>query len=164
MRSATRVAPSHIQDLVQRHRGARGLVQLRRVLAVMDGGAESPQETRTRLVLLDGGLRRPNTQIVVFDEGGYPFARIDMGYEEFRVGVEYDGEHHWTNAKQHDHDIQRQVELTAHGWIIIRVSADMLRNRPWLIVRRAVEALQSRGCPWLDECGPEPHLPRRSVA
>ena len=33
------------------------------------------------------------------DEGGYPFARIDMGYEEFKVGIEYDGEQHWTDPK-----------------------------------------------------------------
>ena len=139
-------------------------MQLRRVLEVTDGGAESPQETRTRLVLLDGGLRRPQTQIIVRDEGGYPFARIDMGYEEFKVGIEYDGEQHWTDPQQRNHDIERQVKLTEQGWIIIRVSADMLRDRPWLIVRRAKEALRARGCSWVDECGLELRLTRKSVA
>ncbi|MDT5065614.1 MAG: hypothetical protein QOK02_1769 [Mycobacterium sp.] len=70
------------------HRGARGLVQLRQVLELMDGGAESPQETRTRLVLIGAGLRQPQTQIEVRDAGGYPFARVDMGWEEYKVGVE----------------------------------------------------------------------------
>ncbi len=45
-------------------------------------------------MLLDAGLRRPHTPIIVRDAGGYPFAGIDMGYEEFKVGIEYDGEQH----------------------------------------------------------------------
>ncbi len=60
----------------------------------MDSGAESPQETRTRLLLIDAGLPGPQTQIVVRDEYGVPLARIDMGWEEFLVGVEYDGPQH----------------------------------------------------------------------
>ena len=63
----------------------------------MDGGAESPQETRTRLVLVDAGLPKPQTQIVVTGHFGRTFARIDMGYEEFKVGVESDGVQHWTD-------------------------------------------------------------------
>jgi len=35
------------------------------VLEMMDGGAESPQETRTRLLLVGDGLPPPQTQIVV---------------------------------------------------------------------------------------------------
>ena len=128
------------------------MVQLRQVLTVMDGGAESPQETRTRLVLLDAGLRKPQTQIEVYDEGGYPFARIDMGYGQFRVGIEYDGAQHWTDPARRAHDVERRIELAHHGWAIIHVTSDMLRNRPWLIVQRVVEALRNAGCPWLDEC------------
>ena len=74
-------------------------------------GSGVPAETRTRLLLLDAGLRRPQTQIVVYDEGGYPFARIDMGWADYRVGVEYDGAQHWTDPKRRGHDIDRSVEL-----------------------------------------------------
>jgi hypothetical protein len=82
------VTPAAVQPLVDSHRGARQLMQLRTVLDVMDGGAESPQETRTRLLLLGAGFRRPQTQIEVRDHTGYAFARIDMGWEEHRVGAE----------------------------------------------------------------------------
>jgi len=47
--NATRLRSADVDPLIQRHRGVRGLVQLREVLDLMDGGAESPQETRTRL-------------------------------------------------------------------------------------------------------------------
>ncbi len=95
--NATGLTAADVEPLVIRHPGERGLVQLRRTLAIMDGGAESPQETRTRLTLLKTGLRRPCTQIAVRDETGYAYARIDMGYEDVKVGVEYDGEQHWTD-------------------------------------------------------------------
>lgn len=42
---------AHVQALVDSHRGTRGVVQLRRVLDLADDGAESPQETRLRLLL-----------------------------------------------------------------------------------------------------------------
>jgi hypothetical protein len=115
----------------------------------MDGGAESPQETRTRLVLIDAGLPRPTTQIIVYGNfAGRRYAKVDMGYEDFKVGVEYDGEHHWTNPKQYEYDIDRHAELLARGWLIIRVSADMLRYRPHVIVERVCAALRVAGAEW----------------
>jgi hypothetical protein len=147
--NATRLQSSGVFPLLKRHRGVRGLVQLRDVLDLMDCGAESPQETRTRLVLIDAGLPRPQTQIVVYgDFSGRRFARVDMGYEDFRVGVEYDGEQHWTNPQQYAYDIDRHAELLARGWVIIRVSAEMLRDRPGVIVARVCAALRAAGAEW----------------
>lgn len=139
---ATGLRAADVAPLVERHRGVRGLVQLREVLDLMDGGAESPQETRTRLVLVDAGLPRPKTQICVGDW------RIDMGYEDFKVGVEYDGEQHWTDPKRRAYDIDRHAELLARGWVIIRVSADMVRLRPHVIVARVCAALRAAGAQW----------------
>ncbi|VBA32513.1 hypothetical protein LAUMK35_05263 [Mycobacterium pseudokansasii] len=59
--NATEVKVTEVAAVIADHPGARGLVRLRRVLPLVDGGAESPQETRTRLVLIDAGLRRPQT-------------------------------------------------------------------------------------------------------
>jgi hypothetical protein len=147
--NATRLQSSDVYPLIERHRGVRGLVQLRDVLDLMDGGAESPQETRTRLVLVDAGLPRPTTQIIVYGYfGGRKYAKVDMGYEDFKVGVEYDGEHHWTNPQQYAYDIDRHAELLVRGWVIIRVSAEMLRYRPHVIVARVCAALRAAGAEW----------------
>jgi hypothetical protein len=147
--NATRLHSSDVHPVLARHRGVRGLVQLREVLDLMDGGAESPQETRTRLVLIDAGLPRPQTQIIVVgDFHGKRHSRVDMGYEDFKVGVEYDGEQHWTDPQQYEYDIDRHAELLARGWVIIRVSADMLRYRPHVIVARVCAALRAAGAEW----------------
>lgn len=141
---ATRLKPDAVEVLADRRRGARGIVQLREVLDLCDDGAESPQETRTRLVLTAAGLRPTHTQIEVFD--GYDqVGRIDMGYPRWKVGVEYDGVQHWTDPRVRNRDIERQAELEALGWRIVRVNADMLRYRRHLIVARTRAALQAAG-------------------
>jgi very-short-patch-repair endonuclease len=123
----------------------------------MDGGAESPQETRTRLLLVRSGLRRPQTQIVVD-----PW-RIDMGWEDCLVGVEYDGPQHWTDPSRRTRDIEN-AQLADRGWIIIRVNSELLRYRPRVIVARVCAALRQKGCRWLDECGVDPRFLIESVA
>ncbi|MGH3676598.1 MAG: endonuclease domain-containing protein [Mycobacterium sp.] len=143
---ATQLTPADVYPLLEVHRGARGAVLLRRVLAVADPGAESPQESRTRLLLVSSGFPQPSTQVAVFD-GRYLVARLDMGWEEWRVGVEFDGAQHWTDPRQRSRDIDRLAELAALGWTIVRVSGEMLRNRPRTVVERIRAALRANGCP-----------------
>jgi hypothetical protein len=145
---ATGVCAEDVYPLTDRHRGARGTKQLRRVLPLVDAGVESPQETRTRLVLIRGGLPRPQTQIVVRNTWGAVLARIDMGWEEWLVGVEYDGAQHWTDPQIRANDIDRTAELERRGWRLVRVSADLLRHRPDVIVDRARSALVAASCPF----------------
>jgi Protein of unknown function (DUF559) len=144
---ATEVKAADIELLADRHRGARGLVQLRQALPLVDGGAESPYETKTRLALVAGGPPRPQSQIGVLTDWGRVIARIDMGWEEWKVGVEFDGTHHWLDAAQRTKDIDRLADLEARGWIIVRVSADLLRHRPGVVVARVRCALLAAGCP-----------------
>lgn len=143
--NATRCPVPDIAAIAGRYRGARGIRSLRKVLELVDGGAESPQETRVRLLLIRDGLPRPITQIPVRDAKGRVVRRIDMGWPEYCVGVEYDGEHHWTDPAAHAEDITRLEFLAARGWIIIRVSARHLRHAPEDVTRRARRALRERG-------------------
>jgi Protein of unknown function (DUF559) len=146
--NATKLKAVDVEELLQRHPRVRGLVQLRDVLRLMDGGAESPPETRTRLLLVRSGLPKPETQIVVLDGFSYPFARLDMGYRELKVGIEFDGAQHWTDPAQRTADIDRYAELAALGWVIIRVSSDLLRYRPEVVVARVCVALRQAGAEW----------------
>jgi hypothetical protein len=148
---ATGLKPDDISALVDRHKGARGIVQLRNVVDLMDGGAESPQETRTRLLLINAGFPRPKTQIVVCNDYGEFVARIDMGWPEWRVGVQYDGPQHWTDPERHARDIDQQAELQALDWRIIRVSRNLLRYRAPVFLARVSAAMRAAGWPHCDE-------------
>jgi very-short-patch-repair endonuclease len=81
----------------------------------------------------------------VLTDWGAVLARLDMGCPEWKVAVEFDGAHHWTDSAQRTRDIDRIAELEESGWQIVRVSADLLRNRPQVVVERARRALFAAG-------------------
>ena len=111
-------------------------------LDLTDGGAESPQESRVRMLLVGAGLPKPETQIKFRDLS----IRIDMGWREWKVAVEYDGIQHWDNRYQRSWDIERIALLEAAGWSVVRVSAEML-SRPDAMVERVKAKLRAAGCP-----------------
>lgn len=145
--ATTGVATAEVAAVMDVHKGVRGLARLADTLSLVDGGSESPQETRTRLLLVKSGFPPPRTQIQVFNRYGDFIARIDMGWEDLKVGVEFDGAQHWLDARQRSHDIDRASELAAEGWVIVRVSADMLRYRAGTVVARVDEALRNAAKP-----------------
>ncbi len=138
--NATDCKPADVAAVADRHPGARGVRRLRAALELSDGGAESPQETRLRLVLVGAGLPKPETQI----EFRELRIRVDMGWRHWKVAVEYDGVQHWENRYQRSWDIERIALLEAAGWAVIRVSAEML-SRPDAIVDRVRAKLVERG-------------------
>lgn len=142
---ATRVPVSAVEAVAARYPGARGVRRLRRALDLVDAGAESPQETRLRLLLVQSGLPRPQTQIPVSNESGRVVRRIDMGWPQPMVGVEYDGEQHFNNPDHYANDIDRLEFLAARGWTIVRVSARQLRNARPEVVARVRRALALNG-------------------
>jgi hypothetical protein len=137
---ATGIKAAEVELLGERYPRARGLPRARIALPLVDGGAQSPQETRIRLILIDDGLPRPRTQIRVTD--GVREAFIDMGYDEPMVGFDYDGEQHQTDRDRYVHDIGRAELVDSQGWIDIRVVAEHSRR---FILHRARAAFARRG-------------------
>jgi very-short-patch-repair endonuclease len=118
MRSATRRAfkADDVVAVADRHRGARGLRQLRTALDLYDPGAESPKETWLRLLAIRAGYPRPRTQIPVLSPDGRRWYYLDMGWEDIKLATEYDGEQHRVNPVQYAYDIQRSEDLDFLGW------------------------------------------------
>ncbi|MGH3523295.1 MAG: hypothetical protein ACRDU4_10835, partial [Mycobacterium sp.] len=136
--------PFSIEDvllLAKRHCGARGLRRLRAALPLVDGGAASPRETWLRLLLIDAGLPVPTTQIPVHQDWRL-VGVLDMGWKQYKVAAEYDGDHHRTDRRQYRKDQRRLRKLEEMGWIVIRVIAG---DTPDDIVRRVRAALIRRG-------------------
>ena len=93
------------------------------------------------------GFPRPQTQIPVYDEYGFVVARIDMGWPEYLVGVDFEGTHHWSNPKTRTWDVERYHLLSEFGWNDIRLTSGILHNTPQLFLDRVGAALIARGCP-----------------
>jgi hypothetical protein len=120
------------------HPRSPGLRRLEAALDLVDAGAQSPRESYLRLLLIDAGLPRPQTQIPVLGADGIPVAHLDLGWAEWLVAVEYDGDHHRIDRRQFTKDIQRMEMLEEMGWVVIRVVAE---DRPAGIIRRVRKAL-----------------------
>lgn len=117
----------------------RGSAQARRVAELAVEFAESPQETRLRLVVVRAGLPPPVPQFRVFDDEGF-VARVDLAYPELRIALEYDGLWHAERRAFLD-DRRRLNRLVAAGWLVVHVTFDDLRHPDRLLARiRAVRA------------------------
>lgn len=130
-----------VEELARRHRGSRGLRRLEAALDLHDPGAESLKETWLRLLLIDAGFPRPRTQIPVPGRSGETRYRLDMGWEDLMVAVEYDGEHHRVDRPSYKSDIIRMEYLHSVGWLVVRVVAEQRRQE---IVSRVRDARESR--------------------
>jgi hypothetical protein len=131
-----------IELLVDRYRGRRGMKGAAAALELIDGGAQSPKETWLRLLLLNAGFPRPQTQIAVRNEWGWVDAYLDMGWEDIKVAVEYDGDQHRSSRYQYVKDIRRLEMLDQrYGWLVVRVVSE---DRPDDVIRRVAAARARR--------------------
>ncbi len=138
---AVELKPADIELLVDRYRGRRGMKGARAALELIDTGAQSPKETWLRLLLLRAGFPRPQTQIAVRNEWRWVEAYLDMGWEDIKVAVEYDGDQHRTDRAQYVKDIRRLNMLERYGWIVVRVVAE---DHPHDVIDRVTEARARR--------------------
>ena len=136
------IAPYCQEDLHRmiRQRPWPGTGHLPAVLAAADEGSESPMETRTRLILIDGGLPRPVAQYSVVDERGHSLGRLDLAYREKKVGIEYEGARH-RDTSVFQHDLRRLNRLAAAGWTILRFGPSDVFNHPERMVAEVGQAL-----------------------
>jgi hypothetical protein len=129
---ATGLKVADAELLADRHRGRRGIRNARRVLDLVDPGAESPRETWLRLLVIRHGFPRPQTQIPIHNEYGVLVAVVDMGWEHIKLALDYEGDHHRSPAS-FTKDIRRHDDVTELGWMDVRVTK---QDTEAVIIRR----------------------------
>jgi very-short-patch-repair endonuclease len=121
-----RVRLEHLQSRLKSNVKHHGIANLRRVIPLVDAAAESPMESRLRMLLVLAGLPRPKAQVSIHDRWGRFAGRPDLFYEEHRLGIEYDGGVH-RDAMVDDN--RRQNKLLNVGVRLLRfTAADVLGN------------------------------------
>ncbi|WAC94530.1 DUF559 domain-containing protein [Mycobacterium sp. Aquia_213] len=135
---ATGFKVEDVLEVAACHPRSPGVRRLQAALDLVDAGAQSPRESYLRLLLIDAGLPRPQTQIPVVGVDGMPVAYLDLGWEDCMLAVEYDGDQHRTDRRQYVKDIRRLEMLEGLGWTVVRVVAE---DSPANILRRVRAAL-----------------------
>ncbi|MGO4590584.1 endonuclease domain-containing protein [Paenarthrobacter sp. 2TAF44] len=133
-----------LRNVVDRHPGMRGVRTARAALDLLRGGADSAPESLMRLALLNANLPEPQLNHVVRNNLGHAVLWPDAAYLEYRISLQYDGQHHGS-AEQHLRDIERQEKSLALGWLEVRISKHDLQGEWPAVVHKVRRALQSRG-------------------
>ena len=124
--------------------GSRGHLRREKALYLARAGALSRPESLLRFVLVSAGIPDPRINENCNDARGSFLALADLSWPEYRVAVEYEGDHH-RGVAQFRNDIHRFERLADHGWASIRVSADDLFDRTGETVSRVASRLAERG-------------------
>lgn len=138
-----RAALASVDDLARalRPRG-HGVVLARAALEAIRTGSESPMETILRLDVVDAGFPEPELNRDVHDSNGAFLGRVDMCWPEYRIALEYDGDHH----RERDvfrHDRYRGNGFAVNGWIVIHATATDA-GRPAVLFERLRQAFVAR--------------------
>jgi hypothetical protein len=141
LKRATPFVDEKVLRLASEHPRVSGIQALRDVLPLVDGGSASPKETWLRLLLIDAGLPRPTTQIPFYLSAS-KLGAVDMGWQEFLVAAEYDGQEHQTDRERYVNDRRRLRRLNQLGWLVVTVIKE---DRPDDVIQSVRRALLSRG-------------------
>jgi hypothetical protein len=125
---------------VARARGI-GVANLRRVAGFAEPAAESPMESRLRMVLVLGGLPRPQAQVSLHDGQGRFVGRPDLYYPDHRLGIEYDGAIHRNSLAE---DNRRQNRLLNAGFRLLRFTAADVHHNPDFVINQVRTMLAGR--------------------
>ncbi|WP_146070687.1 hypothetical protein [Cryobacterium sp. M91] len=128
--------------------GRRGCRALRKAAALARAAVDSPQETRTRLFLVDAGIPEPVVNFEILDARGVFVARVDLAWPRFKVCVEYEGDGHRSNQRQFRVDITRRERVEDQKWRMVRITDDDLKTGGQELLRRVRAALVERGARW----------------
>jgi very-short-patch-repair endonuclease len=129
-------------------RGRPGTALARRLVAERSEGyrgTESELEDLLEAVLVAAGVDLPVRQRGL--GGATPVGRVDFVYLEARVVIEVDGRAHHTALLDADADRWRDLELSAAGFIVIRVTWRQLTLEPERFVAALRQLVERRTAP-----------------
>ncbi|AIY03509.1 hypothetical protein ART_3910 [Arthrobacter sp. PAMC 25486] len=134
-----------LREAVKHESGRRGIVKAREAADLIRVGSDSPPETRIRLSLERAGLPEMTLNFVVEDENENDCSWPDLAVPEWKIAIEYDGEHH-LDPHQQDIDEARDQLMKELGWLQLRITKDMLdRDGDKAVVALVKEALRLQG-------------------
>ena len=135
------VTIDELRSYIAQHPGVKGIARLRRVVDLAEPKAESAMETRLRMLLVLGGLPRPEVQVSIHDQRGRFLGRPDLLYRLQRLAIEYDGANHRNRLVD---DNRRQNGLIGAGFRLLRFTAADVYGTPEIVAVQVRQSLALR--------------------
>jgi hypothetical protein len=120
----------------------RGTARASGLLPLVTGRADSPPESWLKLLVVQAGFPQPTDQFAVTDALDHVRYLLDLCWPQLRIALEYDG--YAAHEYRQDSDARRDLDLQRRGWIVIRATAEDLRE-PTALLQRLDEAFRARG-------------------
>lgn len=127
---------------VTQYPSQRGRARLRCALPLLSAHSRSRPESILRVALITSHLPNPEPNFEVYLRSVR--REIDLAYPAYKVGLEYQGDHHRTDRKQWRSDIRRGNDAVDEGWSILYFTGDDIDDLPGLVSRVEMR-LRSRG-------------------
>jgi hypothetical protein len=117
--------------------GWPGIRRAEQVIPLLDGRAESPLESISRLRLRRVGLPDPQPQVEIYTVDGVFLGRSDLYWQEFGVVGEVDGRTKYRDAPDDAfwREKQRQEAMEDTGLVVVRWGRADLEEMPRLTAR-----------------------------
>src|SRR5215813_12007555 len=130
-----------LREYIARRPRWRGIRRARRVVDLLEPNAESPMESRLRLLLVLRGLPQPEARVSICNGNGAFVARLDLFYRSASLGIEYDGATHRNSLAADAHRLNR---LLRAGISVLRYTASDVYKRPGEVVQEVRAELHAR--------------------
>lgn len=143
--AALRADPVLAVELEREHRRRlprRGSGNVARVLDFASDLSESVLESFARVLWMTAGLPAPVQQAVIRHDGRF-VARVDFLWSSARLVVEVDGLGKYDEPGALQREKQRQNQLIAAGYTVLRFTWADIRQRPDGVVRQVRSALRA---------------------
>jgi hypothetical protein len=112
---------------IDRYEGRRGIRLMRAGLELLSDSADSPPESELRVAVYLAGFPPPRVNEEILLSSGSTL-HPDLGWPNFRVAIDYEGDHHRVDREQWRTDIRRFSELHDDGWRTYRATGDDYRS------------------------------------
>lgn len=111
---------------------ARGVVQLRRALELLDARSRSRPESHLRVAIRVAGCPPFLVNEPIYrDEGGW-LAEPDLALPEAKLALEYQGADHATLERMRS-DITRRRDMRMNRWVTLDYGPAEVFRRPWSV-------------------------------
>lgn len=135
------VSSLELEGAFNRQRGTWGTTKMRELLARTGDRAHSDLERLGITILEDAGITGYVVNLQLVLSGGRK-VELDVGFEEQKVGLEFDGFPYHSSTEAQEADAARQNDLVRDGWTILRFPPGELTERRAEFVRLVRETLE----------------------